>query len=58
MTKNLDDSGIKLIVSNYDLFFVDIWGVVHNGVSLFDNSIKALNEIEKLNKEYIKSGLN
>ena len=53
MTKNLDTSGIKLIISNYELFFIDIWGVVHNGVHLFNDSIKVLNEIEKLNKEYI-----
>ena len=53
MTKNLDTSGIKLIVSNYELFFIDIWGVVHIGVHLFNDSIKVLNELEKLNKEYV-----
>ena len=53
VTKNLDTSGIKLIVLNYELFFIDIWGVVHNGISLFNDSIKVLNEIEKLNKEYV-----
>ena len=53
MTKNLDTSGIKLIISNYELFFIDIWGVVHNGVHLFNDSIKVLNELENLNKEYV-----
>ena len=53
MTKNLNNSGLKSIVQNYDLFFIDIWGVVHNGISFFEEAIKALSELEKLNKEYI-----
>ena len=39
MTKNLDKEGLKSIVDNYQLFYVDLWGVVHNGVSLPDNAI-------------------
>ena len=31
MTKNLDNEGIA---DNYQLFYVDLWGVVHNGVTL------------------------
>ena len=53
MTKNIDASGIKLIVPNYELFFIDIWGVVHNGISIFQDSIEVLNELNKLNKEYV-----
>ena len=36
MTKNLDNFGLKSIVDNYDLFFIDLWGVVHNGIKLYD----------------------
>tara|TARA_B100001121_G_scaffold108906_1_gene95988 strand:- start:766 stop:1584 length:819 start_codon:yes stop_codon:yes gene_type:complete len=53
MTKNLDKEGLSSIVDNYQLFYVDLWGVVHNGVSLHDEAIKTLNEISKRKKEYI-----
>ena len=53
MTKNLDQSGLKSIVDSYDLFFIDIWGVVHNGIRLYDNSIEVLENLSNLNKEFI-----
>ena len=34
MTKNLDLNGLQSIADNYDLFYIDLWGVVHNGVKL------------------------
>jgi len=53
MTKNLDNDGLRYIAQNYDLFFVDLWGVVHNGVHLHKKAIEALVEIDKLKKKYI-----
>ena len=53
MTKNLDKEGLKSIVDNYDLFFIDLWGVIHNGIELFKSSIEVLNKLTQLNKEYI-----
>ena len=53
MTKNLDKEGLSSIVDNYQLFYVDLWGVVHNGVTLHIEAIKALKEIKKKNKDYI-----
>ncbi len=53
MTKNLDKDGLSSIVDDYQLFYVDLWGVVHNGVSLHQEAIKALNEITKKKKDYI-----
>ena len=47
MTKNLDKEGFKSIVDNYHLFYVDLWGVVHNGVTLHKEAIKTLKEITK-----------
>ena len=49
MTKNLDQSGLKSIVDSYDLFFIDIWGVVHNGIKLHDSSIHVLENLSRLN---------
>ena len=53
MTKNLDKEGLCSIVDNYQLFYVDLWGVVHNGVFLHNEAIKVLSEITKKKKEYI-----
>ena len=53
MTKNLDKEGLSSIADKYQLFYVDLWGVVHNGVSLHKEAIKALKEITKINKDYI-----
>ena len=53
MTKNLDKEGLSSIVDNYQLFYVDLWGVVHNGVTLHNEAIKALKEITKKKKDYI-----
>ena len=53
MTKNLDKEGLCSIVDDYQLFYIDLWGVVHNGIKLHDEAIKTLKEITKKNKEYI-----
>ena len=53
MTKNLDNEGLSSIADNYELFYVDLWGVVHNGVTLHLEAIKALKEINKKRKDYI-----
>ena len=53
MTKNLDKEGLSSIVDNYQLFYVDLWGVVHNGISLHVEAIKTLQEISKKKKDYI-----
>ena len=50
MSKNLDETGLKSIVSEYDLFFIDIWGVVHNGIKLHENAVKVLEELSKNKK--------
>ena len=47
MTKNLDKEGLSSIVDNYQLFYIDLWGVVHNGVFLYQEAINTLKEIEK-----------
>ena len=53
MTKNLDNDGLRSIVENYDIFYIDLWGVVHNGITLHKNAIEALEEITKTNKDYV-----
>ena len=53
MTKNLDNKGLKSIIDNYDIFYIDLWGVVHNGITLHKNAIEALKEITKAKKKYV-----
>ena len=53
MLKNLDNQGLKSIVNNYDLFFIDLWGVVHNGIKLYDQSIEVLDNLSKSKKDFI-----
>jgi len=53
MTKNLDQKGLSSIANNYNLFYIDLWGVIHNGISLHKEAIKALNELGRINKEYV-----
>ena len=50
MTKNLDNEGLQSIAENYDLFYIDLWGVVHNGIKLHEEAIIVLKELLKLNK--------
>ena len=53
MAKNLDNLGLSSIVENYQLFYIDLWGVIHNGISLHNEAIKTLKEITKKKKEYV-----
>ena len=50
MTKNLDKEGLRSIVDSYQLFYIDLWGVIHNGISLHIEAIKVLKEITKKKK--------
>ena len=53
MTKNLDIKGLRSVLINYDLFFIDLWGVVHNGIELNKDAVNVLTEITKEKKNYI-----
>jgi HAD superfamily hydrolase (TIGR01459 family) len=53
VTKNLDNKGLQSIADNYDLFYIDLWGVVHNGIKLHEKAIFVLNELLKKNKKFV-----
>jgi len=53
MTKNLDQEGVKSIVNRYDLFFIDLWGVVHNGIELYENAIDVLDNLAAAKKDFV-----
>ena len=41
---------LKEIEDKYDIFFIDLWGVIHNGLQLFESIEKVLNRLKKKNK--------
>ena len=53
MTKNLDNEGLRSVFKNYDLFFIDLWGVIHNGIELYKESVNVLTKISEAKKNYI-----
>jgi len=53
MTKNIDSSGLKSVADQYDLFFIDLWGVIHNGIELYQESIDVLEKLSEKNKEFV-----
>ena len=48
--KKLDH--LEDIAQNYDLFIIDLWGVVHNGVAPFRGAMRAIEELHKNKKKY------
>ena len=53
MTKNLDSEGLRSIAENYDLFYIDLWGVMHNGIKLHEGAIFTLKKIVENNKNFV-----
>ena len=53
MTKNLDKEGLSSIADAYQLFYIDLWGVVHNGIKLHQEAINTLKQISMKNKDYV-----
>ena len=53
MTKNLDLNGLKSIADNYDLFYIDLWGVIHNGINLHKEAISVLQQLLKNKKMFV-----
>ena len=41
------------IFKNYDTFVIDLWGVMHNGVSLYTNAIEAVDQLKKNSKKIV-----
>ena len=45
--------GLSQVHSKYDTFFIDLWGVIHDGVKLYPTAIKVLKNLNKLNKRFV-----
>ena len=45
--------GLSEIYHKYDVFFIDLWGVVHDGIQLYPGAIEVLKNLNKLNKRFV-----
>ena len=45
--------GLREVQSNYDTFFIDLWGVIHNGIKPYPAAIDVLENLNKLNKRFV-----
>jgi len=46
-------TGLRQVQSKYDAFFIDLWGVIHNGIQLYPGAINVLENLIKLNKRFV-----
>ena len=37
--------GLRQIQSKYDTFFIDLWGVIHNGIKLYSGAVEVLENL-------------
>ena len=52
MTKKII-KGLREVYQKYDAFFIDLWGVMHNGIELHSKSIEVLTNLYKLKKRFV-----
>ena len=45
--------GLNQVQSKYDAFFIDLWGVIHNGIKLYPGAVEVLENLNKLNKRFV-----
>ena len=46
-------SGLSDLVSEFDAFIIDLWGVVHDGVTLYPEALNCLKKINETGKPYV-----
>jgi HAD superfamily hydrolase (TIGR01459 family) len=45
--------GLSHVHNKYDAFFIDLWGVVHNGIQLNPGAVEVLEKLNKLKKRFV-----
>ena len=51
-------AGLREIAADYDAILCDVWGVIHNGVSPYDDAATALSEFRKQGKQLVSDLVN
>lgn len=45
--------GISEISDKFDVYFIDLWGVIHNGVKCYPEALKVLEKLKEQNKKIV-----
>ena len=45
--------GISEISDRFDVYFIDLWGVIHNGVQCYPEALKVLEKLKEQNKKIV-----
>ena len=45
--------GLSQVYNKYDAFFIDLWGVIHNGINLYPGAINVLENLSKQRKRFV-----
>lgn len=53
MSRSTPLKGLRQIAGDYDAFVVDLWGVMHDGVTAFPDSLACLEELRALGKKIV-----
>ena len=46
-------NSLSQVQSKYDTFFIDLWGVIHNGIKLYPEAINVLQNLNNLKKRFV-----
>ena len=46
-------TGLREVYKHYDAFFIDLWGVMHNGIHLYPEAIEVVENLYKLKKRFV-----
>ena len=53
MQTRLLSNGLNEIYEKYDAFFIDLWGVIHDGVQLIQSANDVLDHLKKKKKRFV-----
>jgi HAD superfamily hydrolase (TIGR01459 family) len=53
LPKTSELRGIREVADKYDAYFIDLWGVIHNGLACYPEALLVLEYLKKKNKKII-----
>jgi len=53
LPKTSELKGIREVADKYDVYFIDLWGVIHNGLACYPEALSVLEYLKKKNKKII-----
>ena len=56
LPKTSELRGIREVADKYDVYFIDLWGVIHNGLACYPEALSVLEYLKKKNKKFYHLG--